>query len=57
MFVAQVLYFVGVQAANMTTIAYTMLAFPFISMRIPIALHIFANALARLMFLMAALAL
>ena len=32
MFVAQVLYFVGVQAANMTTIAYTMLAFPFISL-------------------------
>ena len=32
MFVAQVIYFFGVQASNMTTIAYTMLAFPFISL-------------------------
>ena len=32
MFVAQVIYFVGVQAANMTTMAYTMLAFPMISL-------------------------
>jgi hypothetical protein len=32
MFVAQVIYFVGVRAANMTTIAYTMLAFPIISL-------------------------
>ena len=32
MFVAQVIYFFGVQASNMTTIAYTMLAFPFLSL-------------------------
>ena len=32
MFVAQVIYFVGVQAASMTTIAYTVLAFPLLSL-------------------------
>jgi hypothetical protein len=32
MFVAQVVYFFGVQASNMTTMSYTMLAFPFISL-------------------------
>ena len=32
MFVAQVVYFFGVQASNMTTMAYTMLAFPIISL-------------------------
>jgi drug/metabolite transporter (DMT)-like permease len=32
MFVAQVVYFFGVQASNMTTMSYTVLAFPFISL-------------------------
>ena len=32
MFVAQVIYFFGVQAANMPTLAYTMLAFPIVSL-------------------------
>jgi drug/metabolite transporter (DMT)-like permease len=32
MFVAQVIYFYGVQACNMTTMAYTMLTFPMISL-------------------------
>jgi hypothetical protein len=32
MFVAQAVYFIGVQASNMTTMAYTMLAFPFITL-------------------------
>jgi len=32
MFVAQVVYFFGVQASNMTTMSYTMLAFPVISL-------------------------
>ncbi|MCP4543018.1 MAG: EamA family transporter [Chloroflexi bacterium] len=32
MFVAQVVYFFGVQASNMTTMSYTMLAFPFVSL-------------------------
>ena len=32
MFVAQVVYFFGVQASNMTTMSYTMLAFPIISL-------------------------
>jgi drug/metabolite transporter (DMT)-like permease len=32
MFVAQVIYFFGVQATNLTTLAYTMLAFPIISL-------------------------
>ncbi len=32
MFVAQAVYFYGVQASNMTTMALTMLAFPFISL-------------------------
>ena len=32
MFVAQVIYFFGVRASNMTTMALTMLAFPFISL-------------------------
>ena len=32
MFVAQAIYFYGVQASNMTTMALTMLAFPFISL-------------------------
>jgi hypothetical protein len=32
MFVAQAIYFFGVQASNMTTMALTMLAFPFISL-------------------------
>ena len=32
MFVAQLIFFFGVDAANMTTIAYTMLAFPIISL-------------------------
>ena len=38
MFVAQVIYFVGVQAANMTTMAYTMLAFPMISLIVELVL-------------------
>jgi hypothetical protein len=32
MFVAQVIFFVGVQVSSMTTMAYTMLAFPIISL-------------------------
>ena len=32
MFVAQVIYFLGVQATSLTTLAYTMLAFPIVSM-------------------------
>jgi uncharacterized membrane protein len=32
MFVAQAVYFFGVQVSNMTTMAYTMLAFPVISL-------------------------
>jgi drug/metabolite transporter (DMT)-like permease len=32
MFVAQVICFFGIQATNMTTVAYTMLAFPIISL-------------------------
>ena len=32
MFIAQTIYFYGVQASNMTTMAYTVLAFPFISL-------------------------
>ena len=32
MFVAQVVYFFGVQASNMTTMSYTMLAFPVVSL-------------------------
>jgi drug/metabolite transporter (DMT)-like permease len=32
MFIAQVIYFLGVRAANMTTVAYTALAFPLISL-------------------------
>jgi drug/metabolite transporter (DMT)-like permease len=38
MFVAQTVYFIGVQAANMTTMAYTMLAFPFISLILELVL-------------------
>ena len=32
MFIAQTIYFYGVKASNMTTMAYTMLAFPIISL-------------------------
>ena len=32
MFVAQVIYFLGVQATSLTTLAYTMLAFPIVSL-------------------------
>jgi drug/metabolite transporter (DMT)-like permease len=32
MFVAQVIYFFGVQASNMTIVSYTMLAFPVVSL-------------------------
>ena len=32
MFIAQVIFFFGVQASNMTTMSYTMLAFPIISL-------------------------
>ena len=32
MFVAQVIYFFGVQATSLTTLAYTMLAFPIVSL-------------------------
>jgi drug/metabolite transporter (DMT)-like permease len=32
MFIAQVIYFFGVQATSLTTVAYTMLAFPIISL-------------------------
>jgi drug/metabolite transporter (DMT)-like permease len=38
MFVAQVVYFFGVQASNMTTMSYTMLAFPVISLILELAL-------------------
>jgi hypothetical protein len=38
MFVAQVVYFYGVQASNMTTMAYTMLAFPVISLVLELVL-------------------
>jgi hypothetical protein len=38
MFVAQVVYFYGVQGSNMTTMAYTMLAFPFISLILELVL-------------------
>ena len=38
MFVAQVVYFFGVQASNMTTMSYTMLAFPFISLILELVL-------------------
>lgn len=38
MFVAQSLFFFGVQASNMTTMALTLLAFPFISLILEIAL-------------------
>jgi hypothetical protein len=38
MFVAQALFFFGVRAANMTTMALTLLAFPFISLILEIAL-------------------
>ena len=38
MFVAQVVYFFGVQASNMTTMAYTMLAFPIISLILELVL-------------------
>lgn len=32
MFVAQAIYFFGVQASNMTTMVYTLFAFPFVSL-------------------------
>ena len=38
MFIAQVVYFFGVQASNMTTMSYTMLAFPFISLILELVL-------------------
>lgn len=38
MFVAQALFFFGVQASNMTTLALTLLAFPFISLLLELAL-------------------
>jgi drug/metabolite transporter (DMT)-like permease len=38
MFVAQVIYFVGVQASNMTTMSYTMLAFPVVSLVLELVL-------------------
>ena len=38
MFVAQAIYFFGVQVSNMTTMAYTMLAFPFISLILELVL-------------------
>jgi drug/metabolite transporter (DMT)-like permease len=38
MFVAQALFFFGVRAANMTTMALTLLAFPFISLALELAL-------------------
>jgi len=38
MFVAQTVYFFGVQASNMTTMAYTMLAFPIISLVLELVL-------------------
>jgi len=38
MFVAQAIYFYGVQASNMTTMALTMLAFPFISLTLELIL-------------------
>ena len=38
MFVAQVIYFFGVRASNVTTMAYTMLAYPFISLILELVL-------------------
>ena len=38
MFVAQALFFFGVQASNMTTISLTLLAFPFISLALELIL-------------------
>lgn len=38
MFVAQALFFFGVQASNMTTMALTLLAFPFISLALELVL-------------------
>jgi len=38
MFVAQTVYFFGVQASNMATMAYTMLAFPIISLVLELVL-------------------
>jgi drug/metabolite transporter (DMT)-like permease len=38
MFVAQALFFFGVQASNMTTMGLTLLAFPFISLALEIGL-------------------
>jgi drug/metabolite transporter (DMT)-like permease len=38
MFIAQVIFFYAVQASNMTTMAYTMLAFPIISLILELAL-------------------
>jgi len=38
MFVAQVIYFFGVRASNMTTMAYTMLAFPVVSLILELVL-------------------
>ena len=38
MFVAQTVYFFGVQVSNMTTMAYTMLAFPIISLILELVL-------------------
>lgn len=38
MFVAQVIYFFGVQASNITTMSYTMLAFPIISLILELVL-------------------
>ena len=38
MFVAQTVYFVGVQASNMTTMAYTTLAFPITSLILELVL-------------------
>jgi len=38
MFVAQTIFFFGVQVSNMTTMAYTMLAFPFITLILELVL-------------------
>jgi drug/metabolite transporter (DMT)-like permease len=38
MFIAQVIYFFGVQASNMTTMSYTVLAFPVISLILELVL-------------------
>ncbi len=38
MFVAQAIFFFGVQLSNMTTMAYTMLAFPFITLLLELVL-------------------